>query len=163
MSRDYNVAASNVSVTNAATTLVFINPGSTQGFQVLRLWAGQTGTATSAQYWVRTNTQASVFPTLTSTTPTKLKFGDPASGITGNTTGAAGTAGTNASAEGAGTKTYINPGDTMNNLNGYLWVPTPQEVIELSAGISSGFGFGFGAAPGSLTGWQFGATYHEAG
>jgi hypothetical protein len=163
MAREYSVAAGNISVTNAATTLVFINPASTQGFEVLRMWAGQTGTATSAQYWVRSNYQASAFPTVTSTTPTKLKFNDPASGITGNTTGAAGTCGTNASAEGGGSKTYINPGDTMNNLNGYLWVPTPRETIQLSAGISSGFGFGFGAAPGSLSGWQFGVTYGEMG
>jgi hypothetical protein len=163
VSREYNLAGSNVSVTNAATTLVFINPGASQGFELLRLWAGQTGTATSAQYWVRTNTQVTAFPTVTSTTPTKLKFNDPASGITGGTSGAAGTAGINASAEGAGTKTYINPGDTMNNLNGYLWVPTPRELIALSAGIASGFGFGFGAAPGSLSGWQFGATYGEIG
>lgn len=162
MAREYNVTAGNVSVTNAATTLVFINPLSTQGFEVIRNWAGQTGTATSAQVWMRTNTQVTAFPTLTSTSPAKLKFNDPASGIAGNTNGAAGTSGTNASAEGGGTKTYICY-DTANNLNGYLWVPTPNEVIALSAGIASGFGFGFGAAPGSLAGWQFGTTFRELG
>src|SRR5271155_5599976 len=107
MAREYNSAASNVSVTNAATTLVFLNPGATQGFEILRLWAGQTGTATSAQYWVRTNTQVTAFPTLTGNTPAKLKFNDPVSGIVSGTAGAAGTAGSNASAEGAGTKTYV--------------------------------------------------------
>jgi len=163
VSREYNISASNVSVTNAATTLIFANPASTQGFEILRLWAGQTGTATSAQYWVRTNTQVTAFPTVTSATPSKTKFNDPASGIVGGSAGAAGTCGTNASAEGAGTKTYINAGDTMNNLNGYLWVPTPRELIALSAGIASGFGYGFGAAPGSLSGWQFGMTYGEIG
>lgn len=163
MAREYNVSAGNVSVTNAATTLIFINPGATQGFEIIRLWAGQSGTATSAQYQVRTNTQVTAFPTVTSATPSKLKFNDPVSGITGGTAGAAGTAGTNASAEGGGTKTYINNGDTMNNLNGYLWVPTPRELIALSAGIASGFGFGFLAAPGSLSGWQFGCTYGEIG
>lgn len=162
MARQYIVSAGGISVTNAATTLVFINPASTQGFKVLRAWAGQTGTATSAQYAMRHSTQVSAFPTLTSTTPSKIKFNDPASGITGNTTGAAGTCGTNASAEGAGTKSIIF-NSTMNNLNGDLWVPTPDETIDLSAGISSGYGYGFLSAPGSLTGWQFGVTYAELG
>lgn len=162
MAREYNVSGGGITLSNQAVSLVFINPGSAQGFEAIRAWAGQTGTATSAQQRCQFNTQASVFPTLTSATPSKLKFNDPASGITGGTAGAAGTAGINASAEGAGTKTVIT-NDTFNNLNGYLWVPTPNEVIALSAGISSGFGFHLPVAPGSLSNWQFGVTYRELG
>lgn len=162
MAREYNVSGGGLTLANQAVTLVFINPSSTVGFEVLRCWAGQTGTATSAQQRVQFNTQVTAFPTLTSTTPSKVKFGDPASGITGGAAGAAGTAGINASAEGAGGKTVINH-DTFNNLNGYLWVPTPREVMALGAGISSGFGFHLPVAPGSLTNWQCGVTFGELG
>lgn len=162
MAREYIVSAGGLTLANQAVTLAFINPGATQGFEVLRAWAGQTGTATSAQQRSQFNTQVTAFPTLTSATPAKTKFNDPASGITGGTAGAAGTAGVNASAEGAGAKTVILS-DTFNNLNGYLWVPTPNEVIGLGAGIASGFGFHLPVAPGSLTNWQAGVTYRELG
>ena len=162
MAREYNVGGGGLTLANQAVTLVFINPGATQGFEVIRAWAGQTGTATSAQQRCQFNTQITAFPTLTSTTPTKLKFNDPASGITGGAAGAAGTAGINASAEGAGTKVVVT-NDTFNNLNGYLWVPTPNEVIGMSAGIASGFGFHVPVAPTSLSNWQCGVTYRELG
>lgn len=162
MAREYIVSGGGLTLANAAVTLVFINPAAAQGFEVLRMWAGQTGTATSAQQRVQYNTQPTAFPTLVSATPSKTKFNDPTSGITGGTAGAAGTAGINASAEGAGTKANI-VSDTFNNLNGYLWVPTPREIISMGAGITSGFGFHLPVAPGSLTNWQFGATFGETG
>jgi hypothetical protein len=162
MAREYIVGAGGVTLANQQVTMVFINPSATQGFELLRAWAGQTGTATSAQQRIQHNTQVTAFPTLTSTTPTKTKFNDPASGITGGAAGAAGTAGTNASAEGAGSKTVII-NDTFNNLNGYLWVPTPRELLALGAGIASGYGLGVPVAPGTLNNWQFGVTYGEIG
>lgn len=162
MARTYSVGGGGLALANAAVTLVFINPSSTIGFDVVRCWAGQTGTATSAQQRVQTNTQVTAFPTLVSATPSKLTLGDPTSGITGNTTGAAGTCGINASAEGAGTKSNI-VSDTFNNLNGHLWVPTPSEVIRLGAGASSGFGYHVPVAPGSLTNWQCGVNFSELG
>lgn len=162
MSREYSVGGGGLTLANQAVTLVFINPGATQGIEILRAWAGQTGTATSAQQRVQTNTQVTAFPTLTSATPSKLKFGDPASNIAGGTAGAAGTCGVNASAEGAGAKSNIIP-DTFNNLNGYLWVPTPREIIALGAGIASGFGLHLPVAPGSLTNWQCGVNFGELG
>lgn len=160
MAREYIVSGGGLTLANQQVTLVFINPASTQGFEVLRMWAGQTGTATSAQQRIQYNTQVSAFPTLTSQTPTKTKFNDPASGITGATNGAAGTCGINASAEGAGAKSNV-VNDTFNNLNGYLWVPTPRELVSLGAGIASGFGFGVPVAPGSLSNWQCGVVYGE--
>lgn len=162
MAREYSVGGGGLTLANQAVTAVFINPGATVGFEVLRCWLGQTGTATSAQQRVQTNTQASAFPTLVSATPSKLKFGDPASGIAGGTAGAAGTSGINASAEGAGTKSNIIS-DTFNNLNGYLWVPTPKELIVMGAGITSGFGLHLPVAPGSLTNWQCGVNFAELG
>ncbi len=160
--REYIVGAGGLTLANQAVTAAFVNPGAAQGFEVLRCWLGQTGTATSAQQRVQTNFQVTAFPTLTSATPAKTKLGDPASNISGGTAGAAGTAGVNASVEGAGAKTIIFP-DTFNNLNGYLWVPTPRETIQLSAGAASGFGLHLPVAPGSLTNWQVGVTYGEFG
>jgi len=93
----------------------------------MRLWASQRGSATSAQQRVQVEMQASAFPMLVSATPKKLKPSDPnASVITGGATGAAGTSGINASAEGGGTKT-VPWGDNFNVLNGYLWVAAPPE------------------------------------
>jgi hypothetical protein len=110
---------------------------------------------------VQVETQAALFPTLTSATPQHLKTGDSiASIIVGGTAGAAGTAGINASAELNGTKTVMY-GDNFNNLNGYLWVPTPREQISLAAGFTSGLGLFLPSAPGTLTGWAAGCNYAE--
>lgn len=160
MPRVYSVGGGGLTLANAAVTLVFINPSSTVGVDILRAWCGQTGTATSAQQRVQFNSQPTAFPTLVSATPSKLNLTDPTSGITGNTTGAAGTCGINASAEGAGTKANIES-DTFNNLNGYLYVATPQEVKRYGAGSTSGFGFHVPVAPGSLTNWQVGVAFAE--
>lgn len=161
MAREYNVGGGGLTLANQAVTLVFVNPAATCGVEILRATAGQTGTSTSAQQRVQFNTQVTAFPTLVSATPSKTKFGDPTSAITGATTGAAGTCGINASAEG-GTKANIIP-DTFNNLNGYLWVPTPRELLSMGAGIASGFGFHLPVAPGSLTNWQCSLTFGEMG
>lgn len=160
MSREYILSGTNLTLANAAVTLGFINPGATASIEILRAWVSQSGTTTQAMVRVQMNTQVSVFPTLVSATPAKLKLSDPVSLIVGGTAGAAGTCGINASAEGAGAKTVITP-DTFNNLAGWLWVPTPAETIVLNAGAASGFGLHLPAAPASLTGWNFGIVFRE--
>lgn len=162
MSREYTVGGGGLTLANQAVTAVFINPSSTIGVEILRAWLGQSGTATSAQQRVQQNTQVTAFPTLVSATPARRRLSDPVSGIVGGTAGAAGTSGINASAEGAGAKTVIDH-DTFNNLNGYLWVPTPREPIILGAGAASGYGLHLPVAPGSLTNWQCGVTFGEVG
>ena len=159
MSREYVLSGANQTLTGAVT-LAFLNPGTTSGFEVLRVWVSQSGTTTQAMVRVQMNTQVSVFPTLVSATPAKTKLSDPISLIVGGTAGAAGTCGINASAEGAGAKSVILS-DAFNNLSGWLWVPTPQETIIMNAGASSGFGLHLPAAPASLTGWTFGVVYRE--
>lgn len=160
MARTYSVGGGGLTLANQAVTLVFINPSSTVGVEVIRAWAGQTGTATSAQQRIQFNSQASVFPTVVSATPSKLNISDPTSGIAGGTAGAAGTCGINASAEGAGSKSNIE-NDTFNNLNGYLWVATPAEVKRYNAGSSLGVGLHLPVAPGSLSNWQCGVVFSE--
>lgn len=162
MSREYIVGSGGITLANQAVTLSFVNPGTTCSIEFLRGWAGQTGTATSAQQRIQWNTQVTAFPTLTSATPAKTKLLDPVSQITGGAAGAAGTSGINASAEGAGTKTVVIA-DTFNNLNGYLWVATPRDTLVMNASAASGLGLHLPVAPGSLTNWQFGVTFAELG
>lgn len=158
--REYVVSVGGITLANQAVTLVFINPGTTQSIEILRCWVSQSANATSAQQRVQLVTQVTAFPTLTSTTPGRLKLIDPVSVIAGGTAGAAGTCGTNASAEGAGTKTVLI-NDAFNVLNGWLWVPTPLETIIMNAGAASGFGLHLPVAAATLTNWSFGVVFRE--
>jgi hypothetical protein len=163
MAREFSVGGDGLTLANQAVTLVFMNPPAAPSVNILlmRIWASQQGSATSAQQRIEAETQASVFPTLVSATPKHLKLGDTtASILTGGTAGAAGTAGINASAEGAGTKTVMF-GDNFNVLNGYLWVATPREQIDLPPGYTSGFGLFLPAAAASLSNWAAGINYAE--
>lgn len=160
MAHEYSVGGSFTTV-SAVVTLSFINPAAAPNIniEIRRAWAGQAVNATSAQQRVQLETQVTAFPTLTAKTPEKLKRAEAVSIITGGTAGAAGTAGINASAEGAGGKTAIID-DAFNNLNGYLWVPTPDEVIIMPAGFASGIGLFFPVAP-SVTVWNAGLNFAE--
>jgi len=62
--------------------------------------------------------------------------------------------------EGAGAKTAIVQ-EAFNVLNGYLWVPTPDEVIEMSASIASGLGLFIPEAPATRTNWHGGMSFEE--
>lgn len=161
--REYNVIAENVTIAGA-TTGAFVNPGASRVIEIIRAWCSQSGTTTSAQIRIALGSKASAFPTLTTFTPQKVKTSDPASAITGGTAGAAGTAGINASAEGAGTFTNIYA-DSFNNLTGWLWTPnyTLGETLIFSGADSLGCGLKLLAAPSNLTGWTFGITYRELG
>jgi hypothetical protein len=159
-SRVYTVSAGGITVANAVVTLVFLNPPVTKSIEILRCWISQSANATSAQQRVQLVTQVTAFPTLTAATPSKLMRDDPVSLIAGGTAGAAGTAGVNASAEGAGTKTVIFD-DAFNVLNGWLWLPTPRETIVIPASSASGFGLYLPVAPATLTNWAFGVTFAE--
>lgn len=156
--RVFTVPGDNITIVGGAT-LVFINPDTDVGIEILRCWAGQDGTETSEQQRIRLVTQVTAFPTLTSLTPVPHLLG-AVSRIIGGTAGAAGTSGIDASAEGAGAKTVIIA-DGFNNLNGYLWLATPEERIILRAGASSGFGLQLASTPATLVGWSFGVTFAE--
>lgn len=160
MARTYTVNMANATLANQAVTLAFVNPGTTCSLEFLRAYASQSSSNNTAQQRVQLNTQVTAFPTLVSATPAKNWLLDPVSQIVGGAAGAAGTAGVNASAEGAGTKTLIYP-DAFSIVNGWLWVPTPPETFTLNAGAASGMGLHFPAAPGSLGNWNGGMVYRE--
>jgi hypothetical protein len=161
MAHEYTINAGGITVAGAST-LIFLNPPAAPGvsIRILRLWCSQAANATSAQQRIQLVSQVTAFPTLTAATPQPLTRTDAASIITGGTAGAAGTAGINASAEGAGAKTVIFE-DAFNVLNGYLWVPTPRETVLFKAGSSSGVGLFFPVAPATLSGWSFGMNFAE--
>lgn len=159
--REYSISAAGQTVLGA-TTLIFINPAAAPApnLEFVRHWIGQSANATSAQQRVQLVTQVTAFPTLVSSTPVKLKPADAASTIVGGTAGAAGTSGINASAEGGGAKTAVFD-DAFNVLNGWLHVPTPDEVRGMPAGSTSGLGLYLPVAPATLTNWAFGQIFRE--
>lgn len=161
MAREYSISAGGITIAGA-TTLVFINPGTTAALEILRMWISQSANTTTAQQRVQVVTQVTAFPTLTSFTPRKLKPGGPASVIVGGTAGAAGTCGINASAEGAGAKSVLFE-DAFNVIPGWLWVATEKERIIMPPSFASGFGLYLPVTPGTLTNWAFGLNYAELG
>jgi hypothetical protein len=159
--REFAISSGGITVAGT-TTMVFINPiaAPNVNLEFLRYWVGQSANATSNQQRIQLVTQVTAFPTVTGATPTKLKFADAVSVITSGTAGAAGTAGINASAEGAGAKTAVLD-DAFNVLNGWLMVPTPAETRIMPAGATAGQGLYFPIAPSVLTNWAFGVHFRE--
>ena len=160
--REFSVSTGGVTVVGAST-LIFINPAAAPNpnLEFLRFWVGQSANATSAQQRIQLESQVTAFPTLTGATPVKMKPSDPnASVIVSGTAGAAGTAGINASAEGAGAKTTLWD-DAFNVLNGWLHVPTPPETRIMPAGYAQGLGLFFPVAPATLTNWAFGCVFRD--
>lgn len=157
--RKYLLPMVNQTIAGAAT-LLWINPGATRSIEIVRVRVSQRGTATSERKAVQFVTQVSAFPTLTSTTPVALDAGAGASAITGATNGAAGTCGTDASAEGAGAKTTLEE-FAFDVVNGFEWIATSKDSIILNASGSSGFGVYLPSAPTSLTNWSASLVFIE--
>ena len=147
----------------ASSDMVIIRTASALGtrasiIRLLRAWCSQGSSATSQQLAIQLALQASAFGTYTSTTPSPHVPNGAASGITGSTSGAAAGAGTDASANAAGTKTTILS-DSFNNLNGWLWVPTPEERIIVPT--DTAVVLALIGTPTSLNNWHAGITYEE--
>lgn len=124
----------------AASEMVTITSAAAIGtraslIRIIRAWCGQGANETSEQLGVQIVQQVTAFGTFTATTPSPFVIGGAASGIAGGTAQAAATAGTDSSANAAGTKTVIIA-DSFNNLNGWLWVPTPSEYIYVPPGLT---------------------------
>src|SRR6266568_583452 len=167
MAREYGIIANTVTMASQAVTLAYFQVMQTapvSAIEVLRCYASQRGTSTSGMIGVQLSTQVTAFPTLVSAVPVKMKAGDPVSLLTGATDGSAGHTGINASAEGAGSKTVVLP-DNFNVLNGWLWVPNPNEtIVETPQSTAHGFGLHFPTSlAGATTSWSGGIIYREIG
>jgi hypothetical protein len=126
--------------------------------RIYRMSCTQSGTSTSQQLAVRWGLKASAFGTFTSTTPAPVEIGSVASAITGSTSNAASSSGTDSSANGAGTLTVLGQ-EGFNNLNGWLWVPTPEERILVGPDLT--FLLQLQGTPTTLTGWNAMMTFEE--
>lgn len=126
--------------------------------EILRITVSQQGTATSQQLGIRFGLKASAFGTFTAATPVPATLGSVASAITGSTSNAASSAGVDASANGAGTLTVLNQ-EGFNNLNGYLWVPVPEERILVGPDLT--FLVQLQGTPTTLTGWNASVVFAE--
>jgi hypothetical protein len=158
----YSVVMSNQTII-ASGDLVNIHTDSTlatggSNIVILRAWCSQGATETSEQLGIQICLQASTFGTFTGAVPAPHFVGGRISGIVSGTTGAEGMAGVDASTNGAGTKTPLIV-DGFNNLNGWLWVPTPEERIIVPADTSITLAM-IGTAT-TLTNWYAGMTYME--
>jgi hypothetical protein len=158
----YSVTMQNQTIV-ADATLVIIHTDSTLAtggstIEILRAWVGNQTTEASDQLGIILGSKVTAFGTYTSTTPVGHFVDGRVSGIVGGTAGAEGTAGTDASAEGAGAVTPIIY-DGFNNLNGWLWVPVPEERIILTS--DKAIVLKIVGTPAVLTGWSAGITYHE--
>jgi hypothetical protein len=126
--------------------------------EIMRFAVSQRGTSTAQQLGIRWGQKASAFGTFTSVTPSPLAIGTVASAIAGSTSNAAASCGVDASANGGGTFTAIGS-DAFNNLNGFLWVPVPEERIIVGPDLT--FLIQLQGTPTTLTGWNAYMIFRE--
>lgn len=137
--RVYSVRMDRVSVTGAIT-LVQLLAGSASILRVIKAWVGQSNQTSSAMQTIQI-LRKSAAATVTSFTPLLIDPGDSASNMVSSTSGT----GTNASAEGTDGNVLVT--DAFNVLNGWLYVPVPEErIIVPPSGILA---LKFPVAPGS--------------
>lgn len=149
----YSVYMNAVSV-SGAITLVQIKAGTSRAVEIMRATVAQSASSASAMQRIQIN-RKSAAATVTSFTALAARMGDSAADAVGGTSAT----GTNASAEGTDTNILIV--DVFNVLNGWLWIPTPEERITVPAGGI--IGLKFPAAPGSALTITASMTFAEIG
>jgi hypothetical protein len=166
MSRIFTVSDNNLTVGtgNVLFALRTAADALTSGGNIAlrRIEIGQSGTTTAEMVrgHIATRDTAGTL-TMTSATPRPISpLGGPASGITGSTApaGTAARVGTDSSADSGGTYVTIFP-FTFHNLNGWLWVPTPEERIEIPPATVACVQLL--ASPTGTTGWTISVTFEE--
>jgi hypothetical protein len=166
MSKIYVAAGENLTMGNGIGMLAFrtaADLATAAGMiAIRRIEISQSGSTTAAQIRgaLSTRDTAGTY-TMTSITPKAISpIGGPISGLVGNTApvGGAGRIGVASSADSGGA--YVDHYYfSFNNLNGWLWVPTPEERIEVPH--ATVWVCRLLAAPGTTTGWNISVTYEE--
>ena len=137
---------------SAAITLIQLKAGATVPLEILRANVAQHNSTTSAMQPVIL-VRKSAAATVTSFTPVKTDENDGAASAAGGTSAT----GVNASAEGTDTDVVFN--DAFNVLNGWLYLPVPEERIKvLGAGI---IGLKFADAPSTALSVRATVTFRE--
>lgn len=151
--RVYSIELVNTAVTGAIT-LVQIKAGSARLVTLLRAWCSQSNLTASAMQRVQI-LRKSAAATVTSGTPLLLDAGDAAAGSAGGTAAT----GTNATVEGTDGDVLVDT--DFNVLNGWLWVPTPEERIVV--GPAGFIAIKLPTAPGSSMTTSAGFLFGEQG
>jgi hypothetical protein len=164
--RRYTILGENMTVGTGLVLAAFQTAATVSAagrIDIRRVEITQSGSTTSAQIRAAFSTRDTA-GTLTTSTVTPAPFSPvtgPASGLSGNTSVIGGTArvGINSSADSGGA--YTNHFVTnFNNLCGYLWVPTPEEIIVVPP--STVWCVRLLATPATTTGWTILVVYDEA-
>jgi hypothetical protein len=164
MGRIYTITASNATMITAVNVLSAIYPVATPPaagsvLKIKRVEISQNANATSAQVRAALSKRTGGNLTVATFTPTPIMLGGAASAIAGVAgTLAAGKCGITGS--GDATPTYIDiVTSTFNALNGWIYIPTPEESIFITG--AAAFVVRFLADPATLTGWNSTLTYEE--
>lgn len=154
-----NQTLSTGSVMIALRTATGVNAASI--LKVYRFEATQSGSSTSAQVRMVFSTRDTAGTlTTSSVTPRNTLLGGPASGLSGNTSviGAAGRIGITSTADSGGTYTDHYP-NAPNQLNGYLYLPVPEERLIIPP--DTVWCARFATAPANLAGWDYLLVFEE--
>ena len=164
MGRIYNIVSSNATMVTAVNVLQGIYPVATPPaagsvLAIRRVEITQNANATSAQVRAALSLRTGGNLTVATVTPTPRKYGGAASAIAGIAgTLAAGKCGITGSAD--ATPTYVDyVSAAFNALNGWLWIPVPEEILYVTNAVA--FVVRFLADPGTLTGWNCTLTFEE--
>lgn len=160
------LTAENGTLTTAVLNLVHISTAAVNAaaaqVRVKRVEISQSGTTTLQMIRGRFALQtAGTTVTATAVTPVNISpLSGPASGLTGNTAPAGGTARTGTFATVNTSPTYVaHHNFNFANLNGYIWKPDPKE--ELWIPPSTIWTVYFLADPTTMTGWTISVFLDE--
>ena len=164
MGRIYNIVSSNATMITAVNVLAAIYPVATPPaagsvLAIRRVEISQNANATSAQVRAALSLRTGGNLTVATVTPVPRKYGGAASAIAGIAgTLAAGKCGITGSAD--ATPTYVDYASAaFNALNGWLWIPVPEEIPYVTGAVA--FVVRFLADPATLTGWNCTLTFEE--
>lgn len=147
MGRPYTVQSSDAIST--AINIMQVTAPSTMTLEIIRAWVMQSASTTSAQTDIIILRKTATVTSGTSVTPVKLEFGDPNPTFTAIKT-----------ATGNGTDGDVLYGEGFNVLNGWLYVPVPEERIKIPP--SGMLALKFPSVPPSAT-YRYGITLREHG
>src|SRR5690242_10842975 len=153
----YVFSRQTVAIPNAITTILQIKAGAAKPIEILRAWASQVSSTTSTQVQIGL-VRLSVAGTVTAAVAADVKVTNPSDGASGVQLGTSAT-GYLATAE--GTVSDMTYPDNFNILNGWLYLPVPEErIIVPGAGLLA---LKFLAAPGGAWNWSAGIVFRELG
>lgn len=138
----YNLVRSSVTTSTAITIQVVWVP-TTTAVETTRAWVNQSTITTSAQTRIQLLRKTGTAPTVTSQTPAPLSPGMQASKCVGGSSAT----GITATAEGTDGTVYVEEG--FNIVNGWLYLPVPEERVMTGGSTANGIALKFPTAPTS--------------